>query len=162
MKKLIFLFLALLFPVAIFVFLKLFGRNEFNVPVLHEEGKIDAPAHCDFVYSAPYRLADSVVSALRLNATDSLFVVYFDSSLETAIDRVAVEFKWAPVYIAAPGSFSPEANLTTIRECALLMKVPASVVLLDHQRRIRGYYDGADRDEVDRLIVEMKIILKQY
>jgi hypothetical protein len=38
----------------------------------------------------------------------------------------------------------------------------ASVALVDHKNRIRGYYDGKDRDEVDRLIVEMKIILKQY
>jgi len=34
--------------------------------------------------------------------------------------------------------------------------------LLDDQRRIRGYYDPQSREEVDRLIVELKILLKKY
>jgi protein SCO1 len=34
-------------------------------------------------------------------------------------------------------------------------------ILVDKNRRIRGYYDGTDREEVDRLIVEMKI-LKEF
>jgi hypothetical protein len=42
------------------------------------------------------------------------------------------------------------------------MSGDTSVALVDHKNRIRGYYDGIDRDEADRLIVEMKIILKQY
>jgi len=43
-----------------------------------------------------------------------------------------------------------------------LMDAGSSIALVDHLGRIRGYYRGDDRDEVDRLIVEMKIILKQY
>lgn len=35
------------------------------------------------------------------------------------------------------------------------------VVLVDSQRRIRGYYSGTDREEVDRLITEMTILLKE-
>ena len=34
-------------------------------------------------------------------------------------------------------------------------------VLVDSQRRIRGYYSGTDRSDVDRLIVEMKILLEE-
>lgn len=35
------------------------------------------------------------------------------------------------------------------------------VVLVDSQRRIRGYYSGTDREDVDRLITEMKILLEE-
>jgi hypothetical protein len=38
MKKFIFLILTLAIPVSIFLFLKIFGNNEFEVPVLFEEG----------------------------------------------------------------------------------------------------------------------------
>lgn len=31
-------------------------------------------------------------------------------------------------------------------------------ILVDGQKRIRGYYDGTDRDEVDRLIMEIDIL----
>jgi hypothetical protein len=52
--------------------------------------------------------------------------------------------------------------LNELLSCALLLKSPWKVVLIDDQRRIRGYYDPEDRDEMDRLIVELKILLKQY
>lgn len=35
------------------------------------------------------------------------------------------------------------------------------VVLVDSQRRIRGYYSGTDREDVDRLITEIKILLEE-
>jgi hypothetical protein len=46
--------------------------------------------------------------------------------------------------------------------CAFRVNEPWSVVLLDNQNRIRGYYDGSRRDEMDRLDLEMSIILKKY
>jgi hypothetical protein len=41
MKKFIFLILTLAIPVSIFLFLKIFGNNEFEVPVFFEEGLTD-------------------------------------------------------------------------------------------------------------------------
>jgi protein SCO1/2 len=35
------------------------------------------------------------------------------------------------------------------------------VILVDSQRRIRGYYSGTDREDVDRLITEMKILIEE-
>lgn len=161
-KKLILLTLALLFPVAVFIFLKIFGRNEFKVPTLHEEGTIDAPANCSFNYTAPYRIPDSLIAGLSLRTRDSLYVFYFDQSLTTPMNRVKTASKWWSVSVVEASSFPAGSDLRMIRDCVLLMKPPASVVLVDHHYRIRGYYDGTDRDEVDRLIVEMKIILKLY
>jgi hypothetical protein len=52
--------------------------------------------------------------------------------------------------------------LNEIFTCDLLLQKPWTTVLLDDQRRIRGYYDPTSREEVDRLIVELKILLKKY
>ena len=161
-KKLIFLTLALLLPVAIFIFLKIFGENEFNVPLLHQDGSVATPGNCDFRYATPYAVPDSLIDNLDFNTRDSLYVFYFDASLHTALRRIATETRWQSVQIVDPASFPPGTDERIVRECILLMKPPASVALVDHNRRIRGYYDGSDRDEIDRLLVEIKIILKQY
>ena len=36
------------------------------------------------------------------------------------------------------------------------------LMLVDREGRIRGYYDGVSRDAVDKLILEIKVLLQQY
>ena len=60
-KKALFLFLALALPICIFVFLKMFGRNEFDVPLLYDKGVLQKPAECNVVYNEPYTIADSIM-----------------------------------------------------------------------------------------------------
>jgi hypothetical protein len=161
-KKIIFLTLALVLPVGIFVFLKIFGRNEFQVPVMYENEKVEAPENCNFPYTIPYRIPDSVLRTVARNAGDSLFVFYFDPAVNTAMKRVSVEFDSALVEVIHPAEIRKKTDVTVLQQCVLLMKPGVSVALVDHNNRIRGYYNGADRDEVDRLIVEIKIILREY
>jgi hypothetical protein len=161
-KKILFLFLALFSPVVVFVFLKMFGKNEFQVEVLYQKGGIEAPAHCGISYSTPYRIADSVMSGLGANNNDSLFVLYFDPSQESSMTRVSVEFKQDPLQVISVHDSSLHVDVAFVRDCILLMPRDSSVALVDNMHRIRSYYDGRDRDEVDRLIVESKIILRKY
>ena len=161
-KKVIFLILALLFPATIFVFLKLFGRNEFQVPVLHENSVPDVNAKCNFSYNIPYRIADSVVSSLDPNRNDSVYVVNFDRRFDEALSRISVEFKNDPVAVFTSSDMEKGPEAPVLRECVFLMQADTSIAVFDNRKRIRGYYDGGDRDEVDRMIVEIKIILKQY
>lgn len=161
-KKLILLISALLLPVAVFLFLKLFGRNEFQVPLLHQKDDIVAPAECGYRYATPYTLPDSVADKLAIDNRDSLYVIWFDPAVDVAMRRVSVEFAQAPVRLLPVAALHDCFDLNVLQRCVLLMKPPASVVLVDHRKRIRGYYDGGDRDEVDRLLVEIDIILKNY
>lgn len=161
-KKTIFLFFALLLPVCVFLFLRIFGRNEFQVPVMHAEGSIEAPGPCSFVYRTPYYVPDSVFTGLDPDRRDSLYVFYLDPGIKTAMHRISVAFAGMPVRLVSPDMLLAQGNPEFFRDCILLMDSGVSVTLVDHHKRIRGYYDGADRDEVDRLLVEMKIILKQY
>jgi hypothetical protein len=48
------------------------------------------------------------------------------------------------------------------KKCVFLVNEPWQAVLLDQDKRIRGYYDLRNRDEEDRLRVELKILLKKY
>jgi hypothetical protein len=161
-KKLLFLFLALLLPVAIFVFLKIFGRNEFDVPVLHQDSIPAISSNCNVQYTTPYRIADSVMASLRENGSDSLYVIFAQGRTRTEMERIATEFSEDPLMIAAVSDLVPAADIRFLKECIFLMEDDVSVVLVDHRNRIRGYYDADDRDEMDRLIVEIKIILKKY
>lgn len=147
---------------AVFVFLKLFGRNEFHVPPLHQDTIPVSKADCHLRYMTPYRVADSVMAELKSNASDSLFVIYFDPAPAEAMERLAVEFNADPLAIFPAQDLVNIPDLNFLKTCILLMEDETSVALLDHRNRVRGYYDGADRDDVDRLIVEIKIILKKY
>ncbi|MEJ0032675.1 MAG: hypothetical protein WDO15_20995 [Bacteroidota bacterium] len=46
--------------------------------------------------------------------------------------------------------------------CLLLAGDSSKVVIVDDQKRIRGYYTPTSRKETDRLAVELRILLKQY
>lgn len=161
-KKIIILILALLLPVTLFIFLKLFGRNEFQTPVLHEKAVPEVSGECDFRYATPYRLADSVLDAFSRNGRDSLYVFTFDNSHADGMQRVKATFGDEAIEVIDPREVEARFDPTFLRRCVLLLQGDTAVALVDHQGRIRGYYDAKDRDEVDRLIVEMKIILKQY
>jgi hypothetical protein len=44
-KKIIYLLIALCLPALIFVFLKFFGKNQFDIPVYFKDGVEEAPRH---------------------------------------------------------------------------------------------------------------------
>jgi hypothetical protein len=132
------------------------------VPVLHEEGVVKRFSDCNYDYAAPYRVADTVMDALPLNKQDSLYVFYFDDAVRPAMERIPSELRGAPVQVISPSAVPSALDKTLLRQCILLMQGDTSIAVVDHSRRIRGYYRGSERDEIDRLIVEMKIILKQY
>jgi len=48
------------------------------------------------------------------------------------------------------------------KNCVLFLKGPADMVVVDRRGRLRGQYILADREEVDRLLTEVSIILKRY
>jgi hypothetical protein len=54
------------------------------------------------------------------------------------------------------------SNDEQLAHCFLFLKKPWTTILIDREKRIRGYYAPSTREESDRLIVEMKILLKKY
>ncbi len=94
LKKSILLFLALLFPACVFVFLKFFGKNEFIVPPLYTDEYPDGMKECGVSITLPYHIPEHVKSSL-LFSQDSLVLVHFgelstdsEKQLETSVKGV--------------------------------------------------------------------------
>lgn len=76
--KSIILFLTLIFPVLIYLFLQGFGKNEFDIPVYFEEGILDPLGDCPKYSSVqPYQINRSIVDQM-LNEREGTekFIVY--------------------------------------------------------------------------------------
>lgn len=160
-KKIIFLSLALLLPVAIFLFLKFFGKNQFDVAPLHQDS-ISNVGHCAIDYKAPYVLPDSVMRYFSAGSVASLFLLNFSAD-ESVLQRVKDEVGENEVKIMAASALrTVYPDLNFFKNCVLLLPSADDIVLIDYQNRIRGYYRSSDREEIDRLLVEISIILKKY
>lgn len=151
-KKLIYLFLALALPGLIYVFLRQFGRNEFDLQVYYRE---DVPVtSCDKTLPIPYLIPDSVLAKPLKVA--NLFYLEGDSETESNLNRLSDEIS-AELYYT-----KKVERRDDVLGCALALKEPWTVVMIDSMRQIRGYYAPSTREEFDRLKMEMDILLKRY
>ncbi len=156
-KKLILgiLFVILLAPGLVFVFLRVFGKNEFDIPVFHTEGVSAWPAACVPVTNRPYRVAASWIDS----TSPTLFLADAGPAIVANVERVAdqVGDQIHPVYVT-------DFEVTRQQEvrCQLVLEKPWNTVLVDTEGQIRGYYELSTREETDRLIMELKILLKHY
>ncbi len=155
-KKLLYLSAALALPVAVFLFLKFFGRNEFAVEPLYQESIPAAP--CRYEYAVPYVVPDSVRGVIAPGDALALIILQTGDGEEAdkLINRLSSLFSQDPV------SFHTMDENITLRTCVFFLDDYNSIVLLDGEGRIRGQYQAASMEEVDRLIVEMKIILRKF
>jgi len=158
MKKLI-LILGLLLPIGIFLFLGLFGKNEFSIPVYYKNGVDNIPPSCARSYKSPYLVSDSLLKTLGWKGDAVLLMADTSHAGQPGLERLKKEVG-TDVQVIFPAIISE--NYSEIYTCDLFLEKPWTVVLVDNQRRIRGYYAPETREEVDRLIVELKILLKQY
>jgi protein SCO1/2 len=158
--KWVYLFLGLLFPLLISLFLRYFGKNEFNIPVYFKNGVDSLKSNCAFNYSKPYVLPDSVFTFFK-NDKHLAMVITLDSSAEADknFKRLnsevgSTDFKFV--------SLTGDSLNHQLASCILFLNKPWTTVLVDKENKIRGYYAPNTLEEADRLIVEMKILLKQY
>jgi hypothetical protein len=184
-KKSLYLFLALLLPVCTFLFLKQFGVNEFVVKPLFEESA-ELPVSCaQYSYQFPYAVADSVLAEIHRNPDDALLLVVIDDTLpinkqERAIQLGRVvrqfpeyafsikvytdDFKFYRTNLADLRVDEMKSNtaIETLKNCVFLMTAHDDAVLINQHNRIVGKYSLTNREDADRLLVEMKILLHQY
>jgi hypothetical protein len=156
-KKAILLFLALLLPIFVFIFLKFFGKNEFDVPAFYQEEKPVVAAACSYAYDVPYLIPDSVMGMIKSSGAKPLYMVNFSAVPE--ISRVAEAYGDE---IATINGSVLNAKPAVLKSCVFAMKDFQDIVLIDDQRKIRGYYTSTDREDIDRLLLELDILLKKY
>lgn len=158
-RKSLFLFLALLLPVVIFIFLRLFGRNEFAVQPLFEKEPPPAIPGCPPSPVLPYVVHDSI-RARYIAPSDSLTVIFYGpltGESRNQFARVAEEAR-ADVHVAELAEVPGDA----VRSCAFFLQGDTNVVMLDRRGAIRGQYASNNREDIDRLLTEITIILKKY
>jgi len=155
MKKII-LFVALPLPILVFIFLKFFGKNEFEVPVYWSEGVQRNVPVCG-QYAAPYILPDSALTDLGWRKDKATLIVLNESGIKNNLQRIQDLFEPGDYHTLTLTDASYE-----VKTCLLLAGDTSRVVMIDDQKRIRGYYTPTSGKETDRLAVELRILLKQY
>jgi len=157
-KKITYLLVALALPGLIFIFLKMFGKNHFDIPVYYKEGISDSLRECSMVYHGQYTLPDSVLKAFAYkNDTACLFVEGSEINNKD-VAQLRHSFGEGQLQIIALEGIEPN-RLNQIQRCVLFLKKPWKAVLVDKQKRIRGYYAFNSLEEIDRLKVEVEILL---
>jgi hypothetical protein len=156
-KQPILLFLALLLPIAVFLFLKMFGRNEFRVPALFVDALPEISSDCSNPRTLPYRIQSEETQRLGISIDSLACVVVSKGQQKDRLSRVREEFTGKPLQF-----FTLTDSTSRSRECIFLLQEPFDVALVDRRGQIRGQYNSSERDEVDRLITEIAIIFKEY
>ena len=150
--------LALALPGVIFIFLKIFGKNRFDIPVYYKDGVTDAPGECRGAYHGQYTLPDSISVLLgQKNTAACLFVEGLEKN-NKEVARLRKLYAGDKLQIISLDSTKTN-HLVQIKKCALFLKAPWKAVLVDKENRIRGYYAFSSIEEADRLDVEVEILL---
>lgn len=180
LTKIVYLVLALALPVSVFLFLKFFGKNQFDVEPFFKDGVSTVDAGCPQPPPGEYRVPVEILEQMSWSGKDSLTLYYFpehrDKS-QSQFVRIGENFNPSEVNVIEVLSSSVDMDsipssiksvrvqgdsLSVWRRCYLFLSNPNDLALVDNQRRIRGYYQLNDREEIDRLLMEAMIILKKY
>jgi len=163
-RKLIYLFLALLLPGLIFLFLKKFGKNEFAIPTFYQHGVDSLNAICGTRYAEPYQLPDSVLQKTGWEGRPaSIFLFQKEVLANKEFKRIMDSFDRKEFQVVEVDLQKMDKVLSTRwSSCVFMVRAPRNVVLVDSEKKIRGYYAIGSREEADRLILEMEILLKKY
>jgi hypothetical protein len=158
-KKGVVLMLALAVPGLIFVFLRQFGENKFDVPPLYEGGA-PTSGNCVQHTQGPYRVPREVLNSLGVgNQKEALKVISFhDGQLDHVMNQLAHVFGDSVIRIYS-ASHLPADSIALLKNCYFFVHEPDNLVLVDSDQRIRGYYNVKRQEELDSLTLESRIIL---
>lgn len=192
------LLLTLAIPVFIWLFLKFFGNNNFELPVYYTEG-ITTVAHCTS-NTSPHTLPDFQMqkangeSFSSKDLEDKMLLSFFlpDRCAENCelvlemlanIQSVFSQEQAFQILVIANGQYTTDElmslksrfNAVTgkwnfiqgdsqkvdhLKKCGFVLSSDQenSLILTDSSQRIRGYYNGIDPEDIDRLKGEIKIL----
>lgn len=163
------LFVLLVMPVIIFVFLKSFGENQYKVEKYHQHhladsiksrcGDVELPHRLDLTFKKQLLLiiphSDSILSNRLKNTIKRIQSRYGGILAQRLYLPSSIEADEAYDQLVTTGKTEWENYLS----CQLLTnKNNPEMVLIDSENIIRGYYGMNDPEETDRLLLEIEII----
>lgn len=166
------LFIALVLPVAIYLFLQGFGNNIYELPKLYQtELPADVSTTCSNIV-LPHVLSFEKyginselpkVLDIRMNAESNSFL---DNEFNR-VNNYFLEKRYERVLIGNSSLVTPNYTKITVEDLSLFVNCTllhtdnnSFMVLVDKDGFIRSYYDKNDRADFDRLIVELEILKK--
>lgn len=183
MKKVLILGATVAIPVIIILILQGFGENEFEIPLYYQEQTDIRECEVEFPYTVPRVMFSDGVSSLAL--PDGMLVMIFrtdDDQEQVQVIRLLDEYgdredlsiiQMSDSPLDESGNEEsimivlPEDEIADLKKCKLLIGTHLNeeiqtdeigMVLIDQERRIRGYYAADNRAETDRLIIEIDIL----
>jgi hypothetical protein len=185
----VYLFLLILLPVIIFLFLKGFGKNQFDIPILYIDGIGDTLTNVScldrsnsqyFVESSyfekgivkvvQFEKQDGPVLKTRLEELEKVQDIFYQNpriKMTTFLDGSSLQASSISNYnrrITFLDQFWRFEELDSVayanlKQCSLVLTpLDSRVVLIDEENKIRGYYNIMEREETDRLILELRIL----
>lgn len=175
-QKIFILIAVLLSPVLIFLFLKKFGDNRFDLPVYYADG---VPLSRCNATDVPYKFTSTYLKNNMIKLPALFFVPGNDANDYYAdVQNVLDKYPAINVYAIVSGepakeyknifplSFTQEAFLNFIN-CHLILgedhwlsnPIPYKYVLIDKDAIIRGYFNCTEFKEIERLDTELDILL---
>ncbi|WP_297335440.1 SCO family protein [Algoriphagus sp.] len=203
----------LMVPVLIVLFLRSFGENQYDLPVLYQNGIDDPFGECTSVDSTQHVIPDFTFVNQEGNATGrsdmegkvTIVDFFFTScpsicpvmskemervndmfrnedqvrimsiSIDPEYDTPEILKEYAERHGANPGKWDflsgPKEETYDLARCGFALPTldgagnpddfvhSDKFVLIDEQGRIRGYYSGTNREDVDLLMLETKVLL---
>ncbi|UXX79922.1 hypothetical protein N7E81_02230 [Reichenbachiella carrageenanivorans] len=188
--KIIMLFVILVFPVLIYLFLQSFGKNKFAIPVYYEQGVLAKDGCPTLPNGQPYHVDEAAVNQLLGISQQQSVSVYeigntdtesLKNNLYTFLEKYKDKKEVQLLSIKALNDtiFTrtrydawqrynlADSNLMRLGRCILhldlnsQLKADSGLVLVDQQQQIRGYYDPLELKEIDRLNTEIYILLSE-
>ncbi len=203
----------LLIPVLIFMFLRGFGQNEYDLPIFFQNGVDNPFQECPVTDTTQHYIPEFVftnqegktVGRAEMEGKITIVDFFFTScpsicpvmskemervndmfrdesriqimsiSIDPEYDTPAILKEYADEHHAIPGKWhflsGPKDETYRLARCGFVIPtidgngVPDDFVhtdkfiLVDELGRIRGYYSGTNREEVDLLMLETKVLL---
>ncbi len=175
-KKILFLIAALVIPSLVYIFLRGFGNNKFEIPVYYQNGLAIEGCSLDtstthLVKFENYKLQGAQLfyfpkwvntnefyrqcERIMAKPYQVVFTAIADTTLQSKLGNTLVVVDEKQLFNIA------NCSLVLGQEVAITKPVYNQLVLVDAKKRIRGYYDGADLEDMDRLDVELDILRKE-
>lgn len=176
-SKLIIPAIILLLPALVFIFLRNFGENKFDVPVQHPAG-LDV-AGCNNQEEAPHKIP--AIDSLRLDQEAFQLLYISSDSIDklqlNELRRISENYPETEVLLfftnkqaaSLTADYSSEnwhifiiknELLKELNRCGFGNINNQSLILKDPRRQVRGYYNINQKKEMDRLEGEMQILLE--
>ena len=146
------LLFALLFPVIVFLFLKFFGQNEYELSIYNSS--------CSDLIENLLKEPNNNIKLLdvRLN-DDNLLIDNYINKLDISNEIKVITLSDQPRNLEWMSIRVDNLLIKNLTKCVENVVFDKSFILLiDTKNNVRGYFNSTDRGEIERLDVEIDIL----